>query len=78
VIVTVDRVDVPPWSTMGYGYGVTDEGYRVEFGGDHRPMRHLQEALADGPLTVDIETYQIIKYAAPLSPSQTDGEVIER
>jgi hypothetical protein len=47
IIVHVTRVNIPPMSTIGYGEGWTDQGQRVSFMGDHRPMRYLGEALRD-------------------------------
>ena len=45
--VHVTRVNIPAMSTIGYGEGWTDQGQRVSFMGDHRPMRNLGEALKD-------------------------------
>lgn len=49
-------------TTIGYGYGIDDEGHDVKFAGDHRPMRHLGEAIADAdePVYVDLEGWQIL------------------
>lgn len=62
VIVRVYRVHVPAMSTIGYGWGKTEDGSVVEFAGDHRPMRELGEALSlsNGPLLVVIEPWQIV------------------
>ena len=47
--VHVKRVNVPAMSTIGYGWGVDYEtGDLVKWVGDHRPMRHLGEAIAAG------------------------------
>jgi len=43
--VTVERVNVPAWSTIGYGYGRDSAGRAVTFAGDHRAMRHIGESL---------------------------------
>jgi hypothetical protein len=48
MIATVTRINVPAYSTLGYGEAVTDDGSVYAFVGDHRPMRHLGEALRDG------------------------------
>lgn len=38
-----------------------DSGRRVRFGGDHRPMRDVREALAAGDeVLVDLEGWQIL------------------
>lgn len=60
--VQVDRVNIPAMSTLGYGWGtVVGTDRRVQFAGDHRPMRDLGEALREGePVEVDVEAYQII------------------
>ena len=62
MIVTVDRVSIPAWSTIGYGYGYDTDGNEVSFVGDHRPLRHLGEALAeaDEPIEVELEDWQVI------------------
>ena len=50
------------WSTIAIGTGVDSEGREVTFGGDHRPMAHLAEALeiAGEPLPVEIEDWQVL------------------
>lgn len=64
-IVKVYRVHIPPMSTMGTGYGIDEEGNHVTFGGDHRPMRYLGEAMAghskDDPIVVELEDWQVTK-----------------
>jgi len=52
ITVHVTRVNIPAMSTIGFGEGWTDQGQRVSFMGDHRPMRHLGEALEDEPIAV--------------------------
>ena len=60
--VTLERVVVPAGSTIGYGCGIDEDGCRVSFVGDHRPLRHLGEALAGAtePITVEVEDWQIV------------------
>lgn len=60
--VQVLRVSSPAMTTIGYGYGVDDEDRNVKFVGDHRPMRHLGEALevADEAVFVDLDDWQIL------------------
>jgi hypothetical protein len=63
--VTVTHVNIPAWSTLGYGEGFGPNGETVTFAGDHRPMRDLGEAVhaatsrEDLPV-VDLEDTQII------------------
>ena len=49
--VKVLHVSIPAFSTIGYGRGETREGKEVSFVGDHRPMRHIGEAIAQGEET---------------------------
>jgi hypothetical protein len=44
------------------GYGLDDMGRLVCFAGDHRPLRHLGEAVAAAtePILVDIEDWQVL------------------
>lgn len=63
--VTVERVTIPPMSTLGYGFGVDTAGNRVSFAGDHRPMRDLGEAIAaasarDELPQVELESWQVL------------------
>ena len=69
LVVAVNRVHIPAWSTVGYGYGQTEDGRPVEFIGDHRPMRHLGEALslAEKPVLTSIEPWQITRLDPALS-----------
>ena len=46
--VLVTNVSIPPMSTVGYGTGFDEDGRIVEFMGDHRRMRGIGEALAQG------------------------------
>ncbi len=68
--VTVYAVNVPAMSTIGYGSGLDDEGNEVRFTGDHRPMRHLGEAVAqatddDELPRVRLEAWQILRVSPP-------------
>ncbi len=61
IAVTVERVEQPRGQTIAYGYGTTEDGRFIRWAGDHRPMRHIAEALAAGELVeVEIESWQII------------------
>ena len=62
-IVTVDHVNIPPWSTIGFCDGVNEEGERVRFATDHRPARHIGEAVEaaesrDDLPVVEVEDWQ--------------------
>ena len=61
VTIILEQVTAPELSTIGYGLGVNEEGHRVRFVGDHRPLRQLGEALAgaDEPILVEVEDWQI-------------------
>lgn len=58
---TLEQITIPAGST-GYGVGVDEVGRRVRFVGDHRPLRHLGEALtiARDPILVRVEPWQLI------------------
>ncbi len=43
--VTVERINIPPMSTTGYGWGRDEDGNTISFFGDHRPMRDIGEAI---------------------------------
>jgi hypothetical protein len=60
MIVTLTHVTIPAMSTIGYG--LDDMGRLVCFAGDHRPLRHLGEAVAAAtePILVDIEDWQVL------------------
>lgn len=65
--VAVIRVSIPAMSTVGYGTGLVLEdgietGYTAEFVGDHRPMRHLGEALGEAlePIEVELDDWQVL------------------
>ncbi len=59
-LIAVTKVSVPAMSTIGYGSGVDEDGRRVRFVGDHRPLRDLGEALtvARDPILVRVEPWQ--------------------
>ncbi len=68
--VTVFAVSIPAMSTIGYGSGLDDEGNEVRFTGDHRPMRHIGEAVTsarkDEELpVVSLEPWQILRISPP-------------
>lgn len=61
--VKVERVVIPPMSTVGLGFGTTDDGtVAVIFAGDHRLMRDLGEAIANGfePIVADVPEWAIL------------------
>lgn len=62
-MIKVLAVSIPAWSTIGYAEGIdTETGQPMRIAGDHRPMRHLGEALAeaDEPITIDYEEWQVL------------------
>ena len=64
---TVYRVSIPAMSTIGYGYGKDENGSSYRFVGDHRPMRHLGEMVAQTPSAdqlpiVEVEAWQFINH----------------
>ncbi len=72
MIVTVYRVSIPAWSSIGYGYGLTLGGKFIAFTGDHRPLRHVGEAVARANSseelpTVMLEAWQITSCVPPVS-----------
>lgn len=64
ITVTVKRVNIPAFSTVGYGEGTDDQGRTISFIGDHRPLRDIGEAISaardahDLPI-VDLDASQI-------------------
>lgn len=67
--VKVKQIRIPAGSTIGYGKAVTEDGTEIEWAGDHRPMRHLAEALEEGDdgaflrdefIELDIEDWQLL------------------
>ena len=61
-LIAVEKVAIPPWSTIGYGQGIDEDGNTVRFAGDHRPLRHLGEALtvATEPIEVEVADWQLL------------------
>ena len=59
---TLNQVSIPAGSTIGFGLGVDEDGRRVCFAGDHRPLRHLGEALtvATEPIEVEVADCQLL------------------
>lgn len=62
MFINVTSIHIPAWSTIGYGEGTDEEGNKVCFVGDHRPMQHLGEQLreADEPPQAWIEPHQLV------------------
>jgi hypothetical protein len=61
--IKVERVIVPPMSTVGLGFGTTDDGtVGVIFAGDHRLMRELGDAIVAGetPIVADVPEWAIL------------------
>lgn len=61
--IKVERVAIPPMSTVGLGFGTTDDGtVAVIFAGDHRLMREIGEAIAAGeePIVADVPEWAIL------------------
>jgi len=60
--VLVTQVSIPAMSTVGIGRGTDPDGNEVAFGGDHRPMRAIGEALAesDEPIEVWVDDWQLV------------------
>jgi len=53
ILVEVTRIEIPAMSTVGLGWGFTDDGtVMVQFIGDHRPMRAMGEAIAQGDIVL--------------------------
>jgi len=52
---TLEGITIPACSTIGYGYGVDEDGCPGRFVADHRPLRQLGEGLvaAGEPIVVD-------------------------
>lgn len=70
--VSVERVNVPAMSTVGYGYGTGQAAcgpVSITFAGDHREMRYLGEAIEEAgqPIEAEIETWQVIE----VNPKET-------
>lgn len=62
----VERVHIPRWSSIGYGWGRDEGGDLMVFVGDHRLMRSVGEALGDGgTIDVYVEPAQVLGPYAP-------------
>ena len=61
--IQVQRVRIPAMSTIGYGEGFDQGERRVQFVGDHRPMRELGRVLpnATEPVYAEVEDWQIVE-----------------
>lgn len=74
--VCVRRIQIPAFSTLGYGYGVEIEtGSEVCFCGDHRPMRELGQMLTlagESPVAI-IESWQVI-HRIPADSTKTEAQ----
>lgn len=70
MLVEVYEVNIPAWSTVGYGMGIElGSGDWVRFAGDHRPMHDLGEAIAfagdtDELPQVELEDWQVLSREA--------------
>lgn len=52
--VTVTKVQIPAWSTLGFGWGTNEQGKTVQFAGDHRPLRDIGEAIRSARSEADL------------------------
>lgn len=61
-VVLVTQVAIAEGSTIGHGWGITDDGtVEVQFVGDHRPMRYIGEAIAEGHMVlVDVPEHAVV------------------
>lgn len=83
--VRVKEVRIPAGSTIGYGKAETEDGTEVEWVGDHRPMRHLAEALLardveddEEFIEIELEEWQILdKTEAPRAQYEAIFETIQ-
>jgi hypothetical protein len=67
--VQVHRVHIDAWATIGQAVGIdVDTAEVVVFALDHRPARHLGEAIesADEPVWVELEDWQILRVHPPV------------
>jgi len=67
LLVRVEWVTLPAWSSVGFGRGeVIDSPEVVEFAGDHRLMRDLGQAVEEAGFEVldlpivELEPYQVL------------------
>jgi len=73
VKIKVNEIRIPAESTVGYGRGTDEDGNEIHWVGDHRPMRHLAEAVEAGVLgdsdefiELDLEDWQILDPHGPI------------
>lgn len=68
MLVTVNKIMVSSGITVGLGFGVEEgSGQAVVFGGDHRAMLLIQQALtAGGPIRAEVDAWQLL--GGPLTP----------
>lgn len=59
-VVEVTRVHIPGWSTLGFGYGLAEDGTPVVIVGDHGAMRGIGMAIEDGGDAVMVEDPPVI------------------
>jgi hypothetical protein len=72
MLVRVGYVNLPAWSTLGFGSGeALYGGETVEFAGDHRTMREIAHEVAaatgealDLPI-VDLDDFQVLSVRTP-------------
>jgi len=78
MIVSVESIRIPAWSSIGYGSGRDSEGRIVQFFGDHRPLREIGEALSRRRAYLDPEAdeQEIEAFVAVLTDVDLD-QVIE-
>lgn len=59
--VRVTNINIPAWSTVGFGKGVDENGEDVKFVGDHRAMLNIGRSLgSDEPVEVELEDWQVV------------------
>lgn len=61
--IDTEQVSIPAGSTIGYGFGTTDDGtVEVIFTGDHRAMRALGEMIAEleAPIPAEVPDWAVI------------------
>jgi hypothetical protein len=57
--------EVVPQGTISLGFGTDDDGRKVIFGGDWRPMRDIQEGLVHKKhIEVDVPKWAVLVHAA--------------
>ena len=60
--VSVFRVHIPHGSTIGYGHAWSKPREVIIFGGDHRLMRDIGEAVQRGEVPrVEVEGWQVLQ-----------------